>query len=97
MTLPLSMPGVVAGTLLIFIPAAGDYINAELLGTPNEYMIGNVIDVGFLVRLRLPAGGGAVVPADGGDPRAGLRSTCAGPARRRWSDARSGAGWPTAG
>ena len=33
-TLPLSMPGVVAGTLLTFIPAAGDYINAELLGTP---------------------------------------------------------------
>ena len=32
-TLPLSMPGVVAGTLLTFIPAAGDYINAELLGT----------------------------------------------------------------
>ena len=35
-TLPLSMPGVVAGTLLTFIPAAGDYINAELLGTPND-------------------------------------------------------------
>ena len=34
-TLPLSMPGVVAGTLLTFIPAAGDYINAELLGTPQ--------------------------------------------------------------
>ena len=34
-TLPLSMPGVVAGTLLTFIPAAGDYINAELLGTPS--------------------------------------------------------------
>ena len=34
-TLPLSMPGVVAGTLLTFIPAAGDYINAELLGTPK--------------------------------------------------------------
>ena len=35
-TLPLSMPGVVAGTLLTFIPAAGDYINAELLGTPRS-------------------------------------------------------------
>ncbi|TIC80498.1 ABC transporter permease [Nocardioides sp. GY 10113] len=42
-TLPLSMPGVVAGTLLTFIPAAGDYINAELLGSPNERMVGNVI------------------------------------------------------
>jgi spermidine/putrescine transport system permease protein len=42
-TLPLSMPGLVAGTLLTFIPAAGDYINAELLGNPNTQMIGNVI------------------------------------------------------
>jgi spermidine/putrescine transport system permease protein len=42
-TLPLSMPGVVAGTLLTFIPAAGDYINAELLGTPKQRMIGNDI------------------------------------------------------
>jgi spermidine/putrescine transport system permease protein len=53
-TLPLSMPGVIAGTLLTFIPAAGDYINAELLGTPNQYMIGNVIDSAFLVRLDYP-------------------------------------------
>ncbi len=40
---PLSLPGVVGGTLLTFIPAAGDYINAELLGSPNERMVGNVI------------------------------------------------------
>jgi spermidine/putrescine transport system permease protein len=53
-TLPLSVPGLVAGTLLFFIPAAGDYINAELLGTPNQYMIGNVIDSAFLVRLDYP-------------------------------------------
>src|SRR6185295_15018918 len=39
-TLPLSMPGVIAGTLLTFIPAAGDFINAQLLGTPRQYMIG---------------------------------------------------------
>ena len=50
------MPGLVAGTLLFFIPASGDYINAELLGTPNEYMIGNVIDSAFLVRLDYPQG-----------------------------------------
>lgn len=55
-TLPLSMPGLIAGTLLFFIPATGDYINAELLGTPNEYMIGNVIDSAFLVRLDYPQG-----------------------------------------
>lgn len=42
-TLPLSMPGLVAGTLLTFIPAAGDFINAELLGTPTTRMIGNEI------------------------------------------------------
>jgi spermidine/putrescine transport system permease protein len=53
-TLPLSMPGLVAGTLLTFIPAAGDYINAELLGTPKQYMIGNVIDSLFLVQLDYP-------------------------------------------
>lgn len=43
-TLPLSMPGVVAGTLLTFIPAAGDYVNAAILGNPNTKMIGNVIE-----------------------------------------------------
>jgi spermidine/putrescine transport system permease protein len=47
-TLPLSMPGVVAGTLLMFIPAAGDFINAELLGTPRQFMIGNVIQSRYL-------------------------------------------------
>ena len=53
-TLPLSMPGVVAGTLLTFIPAAGDYINSRLLGTPAQSMIGNVIDNTFLVQLDYP-------------------------------------------
>jgi spermidine/putrescine transport system permease protein len=48
-TLPLSMPGVVAGVLLTFIPAAGDFINAQLLGTPKQFMIGNVIQSRFLV------------------------------------------------
>jgi spermidine/putrescine transport system permease protein len=47
-TLPLSMTGVVAGTLLTFIPAAGDFINAELLGTPRQFMIGNVIQSRYL-------------------------------------------------
>jgi spermidine/putrescine transport system permease protein len=48
-TWPLSLPGVVAGTLLTFIPAAGDYINVQFLGTPSESMIGNVIASRFLV------------------------------------------------
>jgi spermidine/putrescine transport system permease protein len=47
-TFPLSMPGVVAGTLLTFIPSAGDFINAELLGTPRQSMIGNVIQSRYL-------------------------------------------------
>ena len=47
-TLPLSLPGLVAGTLLTFIPAAGDFINAQLLGTPRQYIIGNVIQSKFL-------------------------------------------------
>jgi spermidine/putrescine transport system permease protein len=47
-TLPLSLPGIFAGTLLTFIPAAGDFINAQLLGTSDQYMIGNVIQSRFL-------------------------------------------------
>jgi spermidine/putrescine transport system permease protein len=46
--IPLSMPGIVAGVLLTFIPAAGDFINAELLGTPQQSMIGNVIQSRYL-------------------------------------------------
>jgi spermidine/putrescine transport system permease protein len=48
-TLPLTAPGVVAGTLLTFIPAAGDYINADFLGSQNQAMIGNVIQSKYLV------------------------------------------------
>ena len=55
MTLPLSLPGVFAGTLLTFIPAAGDFINAQLLGTPRQYMIGNVIQSKFLELTDYPA------------------------------------------
>ncbi len=47
-TLPMSMPGVVAGVLLTFIPAAGDFVNAELLGSPQQTMIGNVIQSRYL-------------------------------------------------
>lgn len=45
---PLSLPGVVAGTLLTFIPASGDYINAELLGSTQDRMIGNIIQTNFI-------------------------------------------------
>jgi spermidine/putrescine transport system permease protein len=53
-TLPLSLPGVFAGTLLTFIPAAGDFVNATLLGTPAQFMIGNAIQSRFLVVLDYP-------------------------------------------
>src|SRR5256714_13932461 len=54
-TLPLSAPGIVAGTLLTFIPAAGDFINAALLGTPNQAMIGNVIQALYLTQADYPS------------------------------------------
>jgi spermidine/putrescine transport system permease protein len=54
-TLPLSLPGVVGGTLLTFIPAAGDFINAQLLGSPKQHMIGNVIQSKFLELTDYPA------------------------------------------
>ena len=56
-TLPLSLPGVVAGTLLTFIPASGDYINASasFLGSAQTQMVGNVIETNFLGLLNYPA------------------------------------------
>jgi spermidine/putrescine transport system permease protein len=53
-TVPLALPGIFAGTLLTFIPACGDFINAALLGTPNQFMIGNVIQAKFLNILDYP-------------------------------------------
>jgi spermidine/putrescine transport system permease protein len=47
-TLPLSMPGVFAGSLLVFIPSVGDFINAEILGSRDTTMIGNVIQRLFI-------------------------------------------------
>jgi spermidine/putrescine transport system permease protein len=54
-TLPLSMPGLVAGTLLTFIPATGDYINAQFLGGAQQSMIGNVIQSLYLKQTDYPA------------------------------------------
>jgi len=53
-TLPLSLPGVFAGSLLTFIPAVGDFINADILGGINTTMIGNVIQQEFLVNNDYP-------------------------------------------
>jgi spermidine/putrescine transport system permease protein len=54
-TWPLSLPGVVSGTLLTFIPAVGDYINAELLGSTNTRVIGSVIQSLFTEANDYPA------------------------------------------
>jgi spermidine/putrescine transport system permease protein len=53
-TLPLSMPGVFAGSLLVVIPAIGDYVNAALLGTTSTTMIGNVIQSRYLTNNDYP-------------------------------------------
>jgi len=54
-TLPLSAPGIVAGTLLTFIPASGDYVNAQFLGSAGNQMIGNVIQSLYLKQSDYPA------------------------------------------
>jgi spermidine/putrescine transport system permease protein len=53
-TLPLALPGVFAGSLLVFIPAIGDFVNAELLGSVQTRLIGNVIQSRFLVNNDYP-------------------------------------------
>nr|WP_318528808.1 ABC transporter permease [Microbacterium terricola] len=55
-TFPLSLPGVISGTLLTFIPAAGDYVNASqsFLGGPSTAMVGNVIQSKFLITVNYP-------------------------------------------
>jgi spermidine/putrescine transport system permease protein len=53
-TVPLALPGIFAGSLLTFIPAVGDFINAQLLGTSRQYMIGNVIQSKFNVTADYP-------------------------------------------
>lgn len=53
--LPLALPGLLAGSLLVFIPAVGDFINADYLGSTQTTMIGNVIQKQFLVVKDYPA------------------------------------------
>ena len=52
---PLSLPGVFAGSLLVFIPAAGDFVNAYCLGSAQTTMIGNVVQDQFLVQANYPS------------------------------------------
>ena len=53
-TLPLTTPGVIAGVILTFIPASGDYINAEFLGGANNTMVGNRIQSSYLEQSDYP-------------------------------------------
>ena len=53
-TLPQSLPGIAAGSLLVFIPAVGDFINTQFLGNPNTTMIGSVVQDQFLVQVNYP-------------------------------------------
>ena len=55
-TLPLSMPGIISGTLLVFIPIAGDYVNAgqNFLGSSKTSMIGTIVDTEFLQTQNYP-------------------------------------------
>jgi len=53
-TLPISAPGIVAGVLLTFIPAVGDYVNALLLGGTGQSMVGNVIQSLYLQQRDYP-------------------------------------------
>lgn len=55
-TLPLSLPGVIAGALLTFIPCLGDFLTAELLGGPRFYLLGNLISNQFLMAQDWPFG-----------------------------------------
>jgi spermidine/putrescine transport system permease protein len=56
-TFRLSLPGVVAGSLLVFIPAVGDFLTAEVIGAanPQVFMVGNIIQRKFLDSLDYPA------------------------------------------
>jgi spermidine/putrescine transport system permease protein len=58
-TLPLSMPGVVAGCLLVFIPALGSFLTADLLGGAKQMMIGNLVQNQFSAARNWPFGSAA--------------------------------------
>ncbi|HAZ08116.1 MAG TPA: spermidine/putrescine ABC transporter permease [Elusimicrobia bacterium] len=55
-TLPLSLPGVIAGSLLTFVPCLGDFLTAEILGGPRYYLLGNLISNQFLMAQDWPFG-----------------------------------------
>lgn len=62
-TLPLAMPGVIAATLIVFIPVIGDYVTPRLVGGPNGLMISNMIQTQFLRLNNAPMGAALAVSA----------------------------------
>ena len=64
-TLPLSMPGVIAATIIVFIPAIGDYVTPRLVGGPNGLMISNMIELQFKKANNAPLGSALAISAMG--------------------------------
>ena len=62
-TLPLAMPGVVAATLIVFIPTVGDYVTPVLVGGPDGRMIANMIQIQFLQLNDAPMGSALAISA----------------------------------
>ena len=64
-TLPLSMPGVIAATIIVFIPTIGDYVTPRLVGGPNGLMISNMIELQFKKANNAPLGAALAISAMG--------------------------------
>ena len=64
-TLPLSMPGVIAATIIVFIPTIGDYVTPRLVGGPNGLMISNMIELQFKKANNAPLGSALAISAMG--------------------------------
>ncbi len=75
-TLPLSMPGTIAATLLVFIPTVGDYVTPTLVGGPGGTMIGIPRAASLHQAGRCPAGGRRLDRDDAADRASGRRSSC---------------------
>jgi spermidine/putrescine transport system permease protein len=60
-TLPQTWQGILAGSVLVFLPAVGDFVSAQLLGGPDTYMIGNVIQDQFFTANNWPLGSAMTV------------------------------------
>ena len=68
-TVPLTMPGIISGIILVFIPCLGSFLTPDLLGGANAMMIGNVIERQFKAANDWPFGAATVVPSDVRDLR----------------------------